>query len=717
MRTRFIRLLHFRYATCAGIKALRSALFPEVVSPLVCSVFLSFFFAGLLPQPLCCANGGGQSPNIIFVLCDDLGWGDFGVLHQNASQHVRRHRTPNIDRMALEGMQLRAHYCPAPVCAPSRASLLTGVHQGHAQVRDNQFDKMLADNHTLGTVLQAAGYRTAMIGKYGLQGKGENPREWPGYPTKRGFNEFFGYVRHRDGHVHYPADRWELGDTESHRSPKQVWHNNEEVSRSLSKCYTTDLFTARSKKWIIEHTEQYPERPFFLYLAFDTPHAALQVPTSPYPPGGGTRGGVQWLGKPGRMINTATGRIDSYRHPEYASQGWSDVEVRFATMVRRIDSCVGDLLQTLKDLKLDKNTLVVISSDNGPLNVSYIKDQKIEASAFQSYGPFEGIKRDTWEGGIRMATIAWGPGFIPAGTIDDHPSQFHDWMPTFSDFAGVPAPARTDGVSLKPTLTGKGQQEKSLIYVEYLNGGKTPNYSDFDVRRRGRKRGQMQVIHLDGFKGIRTNIRSHKDPFEIYDVVNDPKERRNLAGTSKQMRRLGERMREEVLRCRIPNEASPRPYDAEPIPATRDTSIRELPNGVSWKHFVGDFPFVPRTQNLTADQAGNFSNLKLSTREFRSGAMEVAGWLRIPNTGRYLFQLESDSPAFFRVHNVSAIDHDHSFREDRAAIKELNLAEGWHPFRITFLTGNGANSVELLWATDGREVHSIPKEYLHRVAE
>lgn len=658
------------------------------------------------------AESGEQPPNIIFILCDDLGWGDFGILHQNSLERSRRHQTPMIDRMAAEGMQLRSHYCPAPVCAPSRASLLTGVHQGHAEVRDNQFDKMLADNHTLGSVLKAAGYRTALVGKYGLQGDGNNAAEWPGYPTRRGFDEFYGYVRHRDGHVHYPADRWELGDSENHRSAKEVWHNEKEVSQGLAKCYTTDLFTARSKHWIVEQTEQNPTQPFFLYLAYDTPHAALQLPTGSYPHGSGLNGGVQWIGKPGHMINTASGDIDSFRHPDYANQGWSDVEVRFATMIRRIDNCVGDLLKTLKDLGIANNTLVVISSDNGPLSVTYIKGKKIEASAFQSYGPFEGIKRDTWEGGIRMATVAWGPGIVVSGAIDNHPSQFHDWMPTFADFAGVAAPARTDGVSLRPTLTGKGSQTPSKIYVEYVNGGKTPPYDDFSSSRRGRKRGQMQVVHLDGYKGIRVNIRSHADPFEIYDLSVDPKERKNLAGSAPRFDQLGERMRERVLQCRMPNPTAPRPYDAEPMVASRDASIADSAPGVRWTYFQGAFPYVPSTQGLTFDREGVVPSLEFGGRELPAGAIELSGSIRIPVTGRYFLRLNSESPAFLRIHDAAAIDNDHAFQSGRAAVTSLHLSEGWHPYRLTSLTGDASEGLKLLWSIDGHSFKAIPESSL-----
>ena len=644
-----------------------------------------------------------RRPNIIFILCDDLGWGDFGVLHQNESQHVRRHQTPMIDQMAREGMQMRAHYCPAPVCAPSRASLLTGVHQGHAEVRDNQFDKMLADNHTLGSVLKSAGYRTAMVGKYGLPGEGENAADWPAYPTKRGFDEYYGYIRHRDGHVHYPADRWELGDSENHRSPKEVWHNDQEVSAGLSKCYTTDLFTARSKHWIIEQTRSNPQQPFFLYLAYDTPHAALQLPTVEYPTGNGLRGGLQWIGRPGQMINTAIGEIDSFRHPDYVDRGWSDPQVRFATMIRRIDRCVGDLLQTLRDLKIAEQTLVVISSDNGPLSVSYIRNAQIKASAFQSYGPFEGIKRDTWEGGIRMATVAWGPGFIPSGSIDDHPSQFHDWMPTFADFAGIPAPARTDGVSLKPTLTGQGKQVPSHIYVEYVNGRKTPDYPDFSERRRNLKRGQMQVIHLDGMKGVRVNIKSHEDPFEIYDLKSDPKERNNLAGTTPFYVELGTRMKNAVLQRRMPNASAPRPYDQVPVPASmKDAGELEKKHGLAWRSFEGDFSYVPKVDSLASTKSGIVQGVETESVETKPGAVELSGWLRVPETGIYHFRISANQRAFLRLHDAAVIDADFSFPNEKPTTSAVRLAKGWHPLRLTYLTGNSPAKIRLSWSSDGQ---------------
>ena len=216
-------------------------------------------------------------PNVVFIMCDDLGYGDLGVLYQNlrlaANDRTEPwHITPQLDALAGEGMLLTHHYCPAPVCAPSRASFLLGVTQGHANIRNNQFDQALENNHTIATVMKTAGYATALIGKYGLQGSGGNAAAWPAYPTKRGFDYYYGYVRHGDGHRHYPVE-----------DSKEVWENDNEVSAGLELCYTTDLFTARSKQWIIDHKTTNPNQPFFLFLAYDTPHAILQYPPTAYP--------------------------------------------------------------------------------------------------------------------------------------------------------------------------------------------------------------------------------------------------------------------------------------------------------------------------------------------------------------------------------------------------------------------------------------------------
>ena len=499
-------------------------------------------------------------PNIVLIVADDLGWGDLGVNFQNDRPTEKRLRTPHLDRMAAGGVNLQRHYCAAPVCAPSRASLLTGRHQGHAVIRDNQFDAALPDVPTLASMLKQAGYHTALIGKYGLQGgdfarndsTGGDPDSWTAYPTKRGFDDFFGYVRHRDGHQHYPAHRWERGDTEAHREAKQLWHNDREISSDATGCYTTDLFTAYAKRVIEEQSRK--ESPFFILLTYDTPHAALQYPPCEYP-----TGGVRWLGESGRLIN-ATGPIDSYQHPDHVGQDHSDVESRFATSVRRVDTAVGDLQDHLQMLGIADNTLVVFTSDNGPHRESYLADAKYQPTSFESYGPFDGIKRDCYEGGIRVPTIASFPGRLEPQT-DQQPSLQTDWMATLADVAGVDPPANIDGVSLWGRWTGQGDAPESVVYIEYKNGSPTPDYDAFAADRRGKRRGQMQVVMIDGYKGVRYRIQSADDPFEIYDVDRDPGERTNLAGRDDEMVALQERMRAFAAVQHQPSENAPRPYD------------------------------------------------------------------------------------------------------------------------------------------------------------
>jgi len=653
-------------------------------------------------------GSNGPKPNIILVFTDDMGYGDLGVFHQN-ERIGKRHATPNLDQFAREGAQLRRHYCPAPVCAPSRASLLCGLHQGHTNVRNNEFDKAIPNNHTLGTVLRRGGYRTLHVGKYGLQGVGpkgalgnpsekenawSSPHQWPAYPTKRGFDEYYGYVRHVDGHVHYPNNEWPIGNSESHRTGKELWHNNEEVSASLDKCYTTDLFTAFTKKWIVDHRRENAGQPFFIYLAYDTPHAALQVPTQAYPEGGGLDGGLQWVGKHGRMINTATGEIDSWIHPDYRITEWSNVERRFATMVRRIDSCIGDLTQLLEDLGIEEDTLVVFTNDNGPLSVSYIQGEPFEPIHFQSYGPFDGEKRDVWEGGIRMPTLARWPGTIPDGTIDRTPSQFHDWMATFAELAGLPAPAMSDGVSLFPSIAAGGERQPSSVYVEYKHGGRTPSYGDFHSSHRNRERGEMQAIFMEGYKGVRVNIKSHADAFEIYDVKTDLKETRNLAGTSDYFIGLQQRMKDRSLQIRRPNADNPRPYDDELVPSIGIAASR---SGLVWKGYEGNFPWVPKFWNRKPDSEGLAKNLDVSLGP-EKGAIVFSGYIVAPEDGEYAFYLDSSAKVVARLHEALLIDADYGYESGEITAR-IALKAGKHPIRIHVLkSGETKVRLDLDWS-------------------
>ena len=212
------------------------------------AVFSSGILAAPIPTPK------AERPNIVFVLVDDLGWGDVGSFFHNGRDDAPSlpfHSTPNLDRMAAEGARMTHHYVAAPVCAPSRASLLQGVTQGHANVRDNHFDKALERNHTHATVLGEAGYATAAIGKWGLQGVAMSGADSASHPLDRGFDYYFGYIDHVSGHEHYPKEMLYYGTRIKRNGPVAVWDNRANVTDQLDKCYSTDLFTSRAKEWIV----------------------------------------------------------------------------------------------------------------------------------------------------------------------------------------------------------------------------------------------------------------------------------------------------------------------------------------------------------------------------------------------------------------------------------------------------------------------------------
>ncbi|HVM47594.1 MAG TPA: sulfatase-like hydrolase/transferase [Candidatus Acidoferrum sp.] len=676
----------------------------------------------------CASSALAAQPNILFILTDDLGWGDVGVLFQNQRRQAndRSHPwqlTPQLDRLAAEGVQLRDHYCAAPVCAPSRASILLGVSQGHANVRDNQFDKALEDNHTLATVLAQAGYATVAVGKWGLQGGAESadsPAAWPAYPTRRGFQEFFGYVRHKDGHEHYPK---EAPYTEKAQS-KEVWDGTNNITALLDKCYTADLWTAWAKRWIVEHRHARPGQPFFMYLAYDTPHAVQELPTQAYPPGGGLHGGLQWLGTPGHMISTASGKVDAWVHPDYADAtydhdhnpatpevAWPDVYKRYATAIRRIDDAVGDLLKLLHDLDIDGHTLVVFTSDNGPSIESYLPKRPLRADFFESFGPFDGIKRDCWEGGERVPTLACWPGHIPPGKVVSRPSISYDWLRTFAEAAGLPAPARADGVSLLPEMTGQGkQQDRGYVYVEYYEHGRTPNYSVFTPAHRNRQRAQMQVVRMGDYAGVRYDIQSQADPFEIYEVSADPKEAKDLG---LQMPALQQQMKDLVLQVRRPNESAPRPYDNELVPPV---AARPVVAGVEWKAYEGSYPWVPDLEGLEPKACGTCSGPDLSkrTRDNDMG-MFLRGYLSIPTDGEYAFYLRADTGALLRIHDATVIDADFGYTANQEAAGRIRLRAGLHPFRLYYARRSaGVPVLQLSWSGPQIPKAAIPSEVFRR---
>lgn len=656
-------------------------------------------------------------PNIIFILADDLGWGDPGFQFQNqrAKLNVRSEpwaKTPNLDFLAAHGVQLPNHYCAAPVCAPSRASLMLGRHQGHANVRDNQFDKAIDDNHTIATVLKAAGYSTATFGKWGLQGQDKEAIHWPAHPLNRGFDYFYGYMRHTDGHEHYPKEG-------VYRGKKEVYENLTNVADGLDKCYTADLWTAAAKRWIIQQSqEQKSEKPFFIFLAYDTPHAVIELPTQGYPEGGGLNGGLKWLGQPGHMINTASGIVDSWIHPDYATATydqdknpatpelpWPDVYKRYATSTRRIDSAVGDLVQLLKDLKIDDNTMIVFTSDNGPSRESYLKEN-FEPTFFNNFGPFDGIKRDVLEGGVRVSALAYWPGHFPAGLVIKTPSSSSDWMPTFAQMAGVPAPAVTDGVSLLPSLTRSGKQRESTVYVEYFEGGKTPEYDEFLPEHRGKKRNQMQMIRLNNYVGVRYNIIAHTDNFEIFDILKDQQQSHDLAGNPG-MGLIQQQMKDKVLQLRRPNDTARRPYDNEPVPAVPAVKTTQ---GVEWKAYKGHFFWVPDVATLKPAKTGltNRPNIDI-IKDFDIQALYFSGYIQVPADGDYTLFLNTDGGAFLRLHDVAVIDEDFGYTGGDEHQGIIRLKAGLHPYRLYYTSKSKINHLlDLQWSSSEISKQPIP---------
>jgi arylsulfatase A-like enzyme len=628
---------------------------------------------------------GGQAvqPNILFILCDDLGYGDVGVLYQNSRQPDQpRMKTPQLDRMAAGGMILRQHYTASPVCAPARASLLLGQHQGNCPIRNNQFDKALPRNHTLGSVLQAGGYYTGMIGKFGLQGPGP---EFPGHPLRHGFDEFYGVLAHGAAHYHYPGNSGKIMDMFT------------PVTNGLDGAYDTDLYAARAKKFIRERAEKKPRQPFFLYLAFTAPHFYEEIPTQAYPKGGGLRGGLQW------PLNTLSPKTNSWYHPDYASKNWPDVEKRHATMIRRVDDAVGDILQLLRDLNIEQNTLVVFTSDNGPHN-----EQGQDPSFFDSWGIMDGIKRDLWEAGVREPAILRWPGGVRAGAVEDRPSAFWDWMPTFAELAGLAPPAESDGVSLVPTLTGRGfQRSRGFLYFEYDYSGRPfPVDKALGKRKNVGKRNQMQSIRVGDFTAVRYAITNSADPFRLYNVVRDPHEDRNLADDPACAAVLA-KAREMTLQVRRPDPDAPRPYDNDPVPAVSVNCTNE--GTLNYAAYEGSWPWVPDFDALTPVASGQSRGLDMAVLPLHGEAgLRFTGFFKAPAGGEYTFWLQCDSGAEMWLHEAHVLDDD--FARDGKEVKAtIRLAAGLHPFRLYYRHKAGAEVLlALQYSGPGIERQYVP---------
>ena len=407
-----------------------------------------------------------QKPNIIYILLDDAGYGDFSCYGQ------KKFKTPHIDKIAAEGLKFTDHYAGSTVCAPTRCSLMTGLHTGHCQIRGNREIQpegqapLDADAVTVAKLLKQAGYATGAFGKWGLGAPGS-----AGDPTKQGFDTFYGYNCQRQAHTYYPT---------------HLWDNTERVELD-GDTYSHDLIAERSLQFVRDHKDG----PFFCFIPTTIPHAAMHVPEEDAAPF--REKFAQFENKVGK----------------YKGRPVKNPVAAFAGMMTRLDREIGKLSALLKELGIDDNTVIFITSDNGPH-----KEGGHLPDFFNSNGGLRGYKRDLYEGGIRAPLIARWPNKIAPGSTSDLISAHWDMLPTFCELAGVDVPEQTDGISIVPTLVGETGKQKNHEFL----------YWEFH------ERGKKQAVRMGKWKGVRLNLAKNPDaPVELYDLEADPGEKNDIA--------------------------------------------------------------------------------------------------------------------------------------------------------------------------------------------
>lgn len=460
------------------------------------------------------AQGRSSKPNIIFIMADDLGYGDIGCYGSNYI------RTPNIDRMAQEGIRFTQHYSAAPVSAPARCCLLTGMHLGHSYIRNNfeiksenpaeQGQMPLPENtETVAKMLKRAGYSTAIIGKWGL-----GPMNSTGAPGKQGFDFFYGYNDQNRAHNHYPSFLWRNDKMEKLDNPEftvhpsfdpNVPHGPDEYKEYMGNAYSLDLMSDEALKYV----EQNKSNPFFLYLAFVVPHKALQVPDESL-----------------EMYNGV------FNEKPYAGGGGYTPHPRpysaYAAMISRMDMKIGLILDKLKELGIEKNTIVVFTSDNGPA-----AGGGTDSKFFNSSGGLRGSKSQLYEGGIREPLVVWWPGKIKPGRITDHLSAHYDFKATAAEIAGVKHTG-TDGLSYLPTLLGRHKKQNQHEYLYWEFGGQI-------------------AVRTGNLKGVKRISDNSQPEWEIYDLSND---RAETTDVSEKYPELAGRF-DEIVKKRTPSHHGP----------------------------------------------------------------------------------------------------------------------------------------------------------------
>ena len=432
-----------------------------------------------------------KKPNIIYILADDLGYGDLSLYGQD------EFTTPNIDRLAMEGMNFTDHYSGSTVCAPSRCSLMTGLHTGHTQVRGNKEIEpegqapMEPGTVTIPTLLKQGGYVSGMFGKWGL-----------GYPGSASdpmifFDEFYGYNCQRYAHRYYPAYLW-------HNDKKVEIEGNHWINKNT---FAPDIIHEKALEFIEKNNPKKTGKPFFLYYPSTIPHAELIAPQDEIL--------QQFIGKfderPFPGGNTQDLKSAAYGPnmsiPAYCPQ--ENPKAVFAALITRLDRQVGEIIEKLQELGIDDNTIVIFTSDNGAH-----AEGGIHPDDFNSNGKWRGMKRDLYEGGIRVPMIVRWPGKVKAGTTSDHISAFWDILPTFCEIGGVAAPANIDGISMLPVLLGHDSEQKQHEYL----------YWEFPAL------GGRQAIRKGHWKGVRYNVKGNPEAeIELYNLEDDPSEENNIA--------------------------------------------------------------------------------------------------------------------------------------------------------------------------------------------
>lgn len=433
-------------------------------------------------------------PNIIYIYADDMGYGELGCYGQ------QKIRTPNLDKLAKEGIRFTQHYASTPVCAPSRCQLMTGKHGGHSYIRGNYELGGFADSTeggqmplypnalTIGKILQKEGYKTACIGKWGM-----GMSNTTGDPNKQGFDYFYGFLDQKQAHNHYPTHLWENGKWDTLNNPPIEVHRKVDKNNItdatfdyyIGKEYAVNKIAEKALNFVKNNRKS----PFFLYLPFPSPHLSLQAPKE--------------------AVQEYIGRFDE--KPYLGEKGYCPVRYpksTYAAMITTMDKRIGEVIELVKNLGLDDNTIIMFSSDNGASTVG-----GVDTEFFKSLGDLKGAKMEVYEGGIRVPFIARWPAKIPAGKVTNHASVQYDLMATINELLGIKG-IQTDGTSFLPTLLNKEKQQKQheFIYWEYPENG-----------------GQV-AIRIGNWKGVKRDmIKNRQAKWELYDLNKDVTESYNIA--------------------------------------------------------------------------------------------------------------------------------------------------------------------------------------------